>query len=503
MIALLQLISHEYRKYIFTRGFLLLLMTIPLSFVFFYFAAVITDRAAPVRHFTVIDETGIYGTIIDEALADKRIEDEIRAWDSYARLAVKPDASGDFPLAPPFRPGAITDERKEAFAAAGGQDGAYAAAKPYLKEGITPPPPIRPRFVRAPLPEDATAASTVEGKVGALFPYLHSKQPLENGASLFALVVIPEDFEESREAVFWTNNLIAQDLRGFIDGTLTKALRERAYVEAGVDIALVDRIGRINVDVQAVKADAEGAEDGIVSAIRTGLPLVLAYALFVMINSIGGMLLTNTVEEKSNKIVELLLSSVSATQLMIGKLVGLALVGMTLPALFLLLIFVVITFVSGGEMPAESAELLMAFREGLFGSPIMPLFFLYFLLGYLFYASIYLAVGALSETVQDAQSFVMPLTLMLLIPLPFLQMIVQDPNGLFASIFTFIPLYTPYAVMLRISAQPPVWEMVAATALLLFVVGYVMVTMGRIYRNGVLSAGGAPSWKQLLRLVRS
>ena len=499
MNALFQLISHEYRKYIFTRGFLLLLLVFPLAAAFGLFASIVTDKAAPIRHFVVLDETGRYEEVIDRALIERRLDEEIRAWDAYAEMAVKPAEDGTFPLEAPFAPEDINDSRREAFKAAGGSQGAYSAARPYLREGVPPPDPARPRFLRDNLPPEAASQSSTETRIEALLPYLTGKQKLADGSALFAVLVIPANFDEEHEVTFWTSNLIAQDLRGFVDRALTRSIRDQAFVAEGVDISIVERIGAMDVSTQAVKADADGAEHNIVSAIRTALPLVLAYALFVLINAIGGMLLTNTVEEKSNKIVELLLSSVSATQLMLGKLIGLALVGITLPALLVGILFLGITAGTGGEMTPEMAELVAAVREGLFGSPIVPLFFLYFVLGYLFYASIYLAVGALSSTIQDAQSFVTPLTILLLIPLPFLQIIVQDPNGLFARIFTFIPIYTPYAVMLRISSQPPLWEIAAATGVLLLVVGYLMVTMGRIYRNGVLSGGGAPSWKEFLK----
>lgn len=502
MSALLQLISHEYRKYIFTRGFLLLVMIIPVALVFGYIAGVITDRAFPIRHFIVLDEAGGYEKVIDEALEELALDEELRAWDEYARLAVGPAANGAFPLEAPFAPAPITQERRAAFAAAGGQVAALEAAQPFLLEGLAPPPPARPRYRRMALPETISPDASTDEKITALLPYLNGKETLLSGEDLFAVIVIPAAFAETRETIFWTNNLIAQDLQQFTRRTLTNALRSDAFVNAGVDTRLVDTINELSASVLPVKADRDGAEDSVVSAIRTGMPLVLAYALFVLINSIGGMLLTNTVEEKSNKIVEVLLSSVSATQLMVGKLIGLALVGITLPALILSVLFLVVSGSMSGDMSPEMMELTAGIREGLFGSPLVPLFFLYFLLGYLFYASIYLAVGALSDTIQDAQSFVTPLTILLLLPLPFLQLIVQDPNGLFAQVFTFIPLYTPYAVMLRISAQPPLWEMVAATGLLLFVVTYAMITMGRIYRNGVLSSSSVPSWKQFLRLGR-
>ncbi|RFB04055.1 ABC transporter permease [Parvularcula marina] len=502
MNALLQLITHEYRKYVFTRGFLAFIMIIPLAGAFGAFANKISDKASPIRHFVVLDETGEFIPRIDDALADRDAEDTLGVWDQYAYQWVSPNEDGTFPLEPPFAPGDPSPDRASQFYEAGGTDAALAAAKPYLKDGAPEVPSVRARYVRVGLPMDVPAAGDQQSQIEQLLPYLNGKKMLADDRALFAVVVIPADIREGRQVGFWTNNLIASDLSGFIGRALGETLRNEAFTAEGLDVTVVDRIRQIQVSVNEIKADQAGGEDGAAARVRTVIPLVLAYTLFIMITSVGGMLLTNTVEEKSNKIVEMLLSSVSATQLMIGKLVGLALVGITMPALFLGIGYLLLTFFGADAAPGTAAEIIGAIKGGLFGSPLVPLFFLYFVLGYLFYSSIYLAVGAMSDSIQDAQSFVVPLTLMLLLPLPFLSLVIQDPNGIVARVLTFIPLYTPYAVMLRISAQPPFWEIAAATALLLFVVGYVVFTMGRIYRKGVLSSSGAPSWKEFLNLVR-
>ncbi|WOI54786.1 ABC transporter permease [Parvularcula sp. LCG005] len=497
MNTLFQLISHEYRKYVFTRGFLLFLLILPATAAFGIFAVVISDRAAPIRSFALVDETGQYAAVIDRALADRMIDDEIQLFDAWAYVAVRPAEDGSAPLEFPYRPGDDSDARRSAFSDQGGLAAAIAAARPYVRDEAPDPPVLRPSFERVNVPPAARKA-TGEETVQALLPYLSGDELLDhNGQPLFAVVFIPEDFAEGAgEVQFWTNNLVDEDLRWFIDRTLTDAVRSTAYEAAGVTRTEIRRIENIDVAVTQFKAGSEGdGRVGIAERAQTFIPLGLAYALLLMITTVGGMLLTSTVEEKSNKIVEVLLSSVSATQLMVGKLVGLALVGMTLPALALLGGFAALHLLLDGV----AAE---AIRSTLFGSPLVPLFFFYFIAAYLFYASIYLAVGALSASIQDAQSFVGPLTIMLFLPFPFLRLIVEDPNGIVARIFTWIPIYTPYAIMIRISADPPQWELIAATALFVAVVVYVVGTMGRIYRNGVLSSGGAPTLKQIRSLAK-
>lgn len=505
MNTLFQLISHEYRKYVFTRGFLLFLLIIPVSAAFGYFASTISEKAAPTRSFMLIDETGQYVDVIDAALVESSALRQLRIWDEYALNAVVPNEDGSFPLQPPFAPAAQDTARAEAFMAAGGIEAATEAAKPYLIEGAQPIPEIRDRFVRVDLPADIENA-TGEARDDLIREYVRGDKTLAGQSrNVFAGIVIPADFAQGGVVRFYTNNLIDGELRSFIDRALTNAIKAYAYEQQGVDAAMVRQIESIAIPVVLYKASTEdGTEAGGTEFAESIIPLVLAYALFIMVMSIGGMLLTSTVEEKSNKIVEVLLSSVSAGQLMWSKLIGLALVGMTVPAIFLTAGFIATQVLGAQVAPGSDAEATIeVIRTALFESNLIPLFFGYFLIGYLMFASIYLAVGAMSNTIQDAQSFVGPLTIMLILPAPFLQMVVQDPNGLIARALTWIPLYAPYAIMIRMSAEPPQWEIIGATATLIAFVILVVTMMGRIYRNGVLSAGGAPSLKQARALTKS
>lgn len=505
MGTLFQLISHEYRRYIFTRGFLLLITLIPLSAMFGIFAESVNEQTKPVRAFVVIDDTARFISAIDDALQQERLREELQTWDIYADIAVVRDEQGELPLPDPFRPAEITEQRLKAFEEAGGLTAAQMIAAPVIREGMPPLPDIRPRFVRVPLPENVQNASNREEQVERLRAHLQGDGTLADNRTLFAAVIIPRRVLDGGDVQYWTNNLIDRELAGFIDNTLTQKLQRDRFIDEGLsDEALAD-IRQIDVPVSTFKATAgDDASAADRATFQTLIPLMLAYALFFMILSVGGMLLTSTVEEKSNKIVEVLLSSVSATQLMVGKLVGLALVGITLPTIFLLLGLVVSQLLgAAGGGASDQAEMMNAIQSSLFDSHLIPLFFFYFLLGYLLFASIYLAVGALSSSIQDAQSFVGPLTILLILPFPFLFQIIQDPNGILARIFTWIPLYTPYAVMIRMTSNPPFWEIVGATCLLAATVILVVTRMGRIYRNGVLSSGGAPSLKKVRELSKS
>ncbi|MEM9422200.1 MAG: ABC transporter permease [Pseudomonadota bacterium] len=499
MRTLFQLISFEYRKYVFTRGFLVFLLLFPILGVLGALSMVVNENAAPVRAFVVIDETGgKYQAVIDQALVSNRVAKELTAWDSFAPLALRMNEDDTFPLSAPFKPAPRSDARLSAFANAGGLDAALTAAGPYLKAQAPPTPVVKDSFVRLPLPSQVASVQDADKKLKAIRPFLSGDQALPSGHPLFAVVYIPKDVGDGGTVQFWTHNLIDENLLNAIDFWLTRDVQLTAFEEKGLSKQSVRDIEGLSVPIARYTLGQTGDEGGEAATsdfIRTYLPLGLAYILLVMITTVGSMLLTSTVEEKSNKIIEVLLSSVSATQLMIGKLIGLALVGLTIPSIFLLSAGLAVAF-------ADSNEITAAVQDILLGTNLLPIFIGYFIVGYLLYASIYLAVGAMCNTIQDAQSFVTPLYMAMWLPLPFLQMIVQDPNGIIARIFTWIPIYTPYAIMMRMSSGPPWWEIVGASILLGVTVIYVLGLMGRIYRNGVLSSGGAPTLKQVRELAK-
>ena len=118
------------------------------------------------------------------------------------------------------------------------------------------------------------------------------------------------------------------------------------------------------------------------------------------------------------------------------------------------------------------------------------------------FAMIFLAIGAMSNSLQDAQSYMGPVMLLVFLPLPFMMMVYQNPNGLIASILTWIPIYTPYAIMMRAASDPPLWEILGATALMIaFAIVFTKI-MGRIFRHAILQAA-PPKLSEVWKLART
>ncbi|WP_425410673.1 ABC transporter permease [Hyphococcus sp.] len=499
MRQMLLIAWREYKQYVFSRGFLLFIVLFPVGLIGFSAAMGLMERAKPTRVFVVYDQTGQYTDYIDREVERRYQLDSLAGWDAYVRAYAKDGAlanpltdANDSAIAAPFAPDSLSDTRLNAFQAAGGFAAAQAAAAPHLKPNAPLFERPRPSFERIAAPARVDNAQTLEEAENLLRPYLLEEAALQDGEGapvrLFAAILIPENFgagADAPAAQYWSRNLTDSALEGFIGNALDAALKREAIAESGLSQTALDDIASINAPFESYRPDreAEDAQLGVQDRIETALPAALTYMLLVIIFGVGNLLLTNTIEERSNKIVEILLSSVTAGELMMGKLIGIGAVGLTMPVIFL------IGGVFGlGFLPSSGESLAEPVIGALFSSPLLLIYLFYFFCAYTIFAMIFLAIGAVSNSLQDAQSYMGPVMLLVFAPLPFMIMVFQNPNGFVASMLTWIPIYTPYAVMMRAAADPPLWEILGATALMLVFAIVLMRVMGRIFRNAILQS---------------
>jgi len=494
----------EYKQYVFSRGFLLFLVMFPLGMVFVGVAMGLLERSKPTRYFVVYDETASYADDIDREIERRHLRSSISAWYLYLAVNADPVALEEGSIPEPFSPGELTDRRVAAFQAAGGFEAANAAAAPHLKTGAGAFSTPKLLFHRLDLPGEAASLTSIASVEEALRPYLLEERLIRAGddgaKQLFAAILIPLEFgagEAAAPAQYWSRNLTDPSLESIVTSALDTALRRQAIANFGLPREALDEVAGIDAPVSAFRPDrsAEKAELGLKDRIETALPAGLTYMLLVIIFGVGNLLLTNTIEERSNKIVEILLSSVTANQLMMGKLIGIAAVGMTMPTIFLIG-GLAVAATTGGD-----ANLMGIAVETLFSTNLLLIYLFYFLCAYLIFSMIFLAIGAVSNSLQDAQSYMGPVMLLVFAPLPFMIMVFQNPNGLVASILTWIPIYTPYAVMMRAAADPPLWEILGATALMLAFTIFLMRIMGRIFRQAILQAS-PPKIREVWKLAR-
>jgi ABC-2 type transport system permease protein len=219
------------------------------------------------------------------------------------------------------------------------------------------------------------------------------------------------------------------------------------------------------------------------------MPFAFMFLLFMGTFGISQGLLTSLIEEKGSRVIEVLLSAVSPTQLMAGKILGAVLVGAVLLGLWSACGYY-------GAHRYHAEELLSAYRLGIAT--------LYFVPGFLLISAILAAIGSACNELKDAQSMVFPLSLLTLIPMLFWFYIVESPNSAISLALSFVPPITPFIMILRICADPdtPVWQIAASLVLLWASVLLAIWAAGKVFRVGILMYGKPPSPRELLRWVR-
>ncbi|MEZ5917832.1 MAG: ABC transporter permease [Parvularculaceae bacterium] len=498
-VALIAL--REYKQYVLSRGFFLFLLMFPLAVVLSGAAIAMLERSKPVRSFIVVDQAGGFADAIDREIVLCERFGALYAWDAYATAAIDPKLGAAEDLPAPFAPAPATHARLRAVDAAGGYEAGQTTLAALLRTGAPRFAAPKSQFLRLAALDDAGNAATTAAAAEILRPYLIGQADYPGaGGEVFAAVLIPAGFgvDPDAEVEYWSRNLTDPALENVVQSALDRALMQRMAQSYGLGDDRLEALSDINATMTAYRPNKiEGGaalEDS--DRIRTAfLPAAMTYLLLVVVFGAGNLLLTNTIEERSNKVVEVLLSTVSADQLMYGKLLGVAAVGLTMPAVFVIGGAVLAVLGLGGGAPSEV-------MNALFSSHLLFIYLFYFFCAYLIFAMIFLAIGAISNSLQDAQSYLGPVMLIVFAPLPFMVMVFQNPNGLIATILTWIPIYTPYAVMMRAAADPPVGEIIGATCLMLAVALLLARVMGRIFRQGILQSSPVKA-RDLWRLAKS
>jgi ABC-2 type transport system permease protein len=296
---------------------------------------------------------------------------------------------------------------------------------------------------------------------------------------------------------YWCTNLADTGLKDVVSRGIEEELKRREFLASGVDRREIERINKLDVDLEDKDPKKAAGEEGVdeYATMRQWAPIGFVYVMFVAIMTVAQMLISSTIEEKSNRIVEVLLSSVTPGELMLGKLLGVAAVGITMLAAWIGSIYGVFTYFAGSGKSGGFVAILTDWK-------LVGPFFLYFMLGYLLYASILLALGSLCNTLKDAQNFMGPVMMVLMVPILTMMFVAKDPNGPLAVILSWIPLFTPFVMMNRAAADPPMFEVVGTLVLLVASIVVTIWLSGRIFRNGILRTGQPPKLFEIVKLLR-
>ncbi len=285
-------------------------------------------------------------------------------------------------------------------------------------------------------------------------------------------------------------------MREQIANYLSRAATKERLKDKGVDPKVYDA-ARLRVDLEAHEAkEVESGESGKSVGMNLAISATFFFLIYISIFVYGAYIMRGVLEEKNNRIVEVIVSSIRPTTLMLGKILGIGLVGLTQYAVWATLAIAL-------ALPGVAAVVGMG--EGLPHIPVGTIgaFVLFFLLGYFLYASLYAALSAPFNTEQEAQQFVMIPGMMLILTSTTWFFAFNQPNGRLATVLSFFPFTAPLMMFMRISVQtPPLWQIATSVAILVATIFLVAWFAGRVYRVGILMYGKKPTLPEIFRWAR-
>ncbi len=374
---------------------------------------------------------------------------------------------------------------------------------------------------------------------------LDSAKAMVRNSSVDALLVVPSDTTvqyaviEKGMTVYYSEN-VPMSVQGEITSQVEKIIQDAKIKNLGIDPEI---LAKTSTDVSITMVDIsdssqEKEESDLVQTVKIVLAFALCFLLYMFMLFSGNMVMTSTLEEKTNRIVEVIVSSVRPFELMVGKIISSGLVAMTQVLLWaVMLTGLSVAGVAGvasftaqdklteqalavaAENPetAQMAQAMAASQNPDAVSEMMEIItelsqidfmtigivsLVFFLLGYLLYASLYAAVGAAVDSPNDAGQFVMPLTIPIIIALYCGMTIIDNPHGPVAFWLSMIPFTSPIVMMVRVPFGVPVWEIVLSAVLLLLTFIIFTWIAAKIYRIGLLMYGSKPTYKDLWKWIR-
>jgi ABC-2 type transport system permease protein len=490
----------EFVKYVTRRGFLIGILMVPL---FIALAAGIPALVATQTHtrvITVIDRAGGYEQVVAAAVRRDEAHETLSALAGYAAKYADMAAFGraDPALAAMLKaPDRVASIK--AFQARGDWRKAFAALSSHLRPGAPGFNPPNPQYVLAPAPGDLAAVGLKNFAALARVYLAGGREVAVAGrpAKLSAIVVIPKGFAPGAPvaAQYWTTDTANPEAFNFVRYTLNGAFRVRALQP----LVAPERRSEVNLDVDADiqtfdPTKAAGPRVSLADRLAPLVPMGLAVLLFVVAFSNAALLLQSVIEEKSTRMIEVLLSCASPQEIMTGKLMGVVAVALATLVLWGAGLFAVASLLS-----PEAAAVVAAGLSAVASLELLPFILLYFFCGLLIYSTIFLGIGAMTSSLPDAQALMTPAMLIIMLPNMLLGVLIQDPNGLIATILSWIPIYTPFFMLVRLPFHPPVIELWLTAGLVVLTTIYLIHRMGLVFANHVLTTERPPAFGTLLR----
>lgn len=328
-----------------------------------------------------------------------------------------------------------------------------------------------------------------------------------------AVVVIPHDVDSSLSVSVYSDNTISAALKDDIATALSDTLTSARIASYGIPrLRQIMSEANVDVDVRGIRWSGDGKETNSSTEAAMVFGMILAFVVYVFILTYGAMVMNSVVEEKSNRIVEVIVSSCKPFQLMMGKIIGVGLAGITQFAVWAVALAVLgfaatammgVTLDSAADTgTAELSAVVMQAALSIDYLPILVCFVFYFAGGYLLYASLFSAFGSAVDQASDASQFMGPIMLFMVMALYAGMACMQNPNGPMAVWCSMIPFTSPIVMMVRLPYDVPVWQLAVSLGILFGTAAAITYLSGRIYRTGILLYGKKHSLGEIIKWVR-
>ncbi len=364
------------------------------------------------------------------------------------------------------------------------------------------------------------------------------KKTFEQAGYYGILYISPELVNTPNAVYLISKKQPALNLLQYIENSLKKEIERQKLLAYKIE-NLDDIMKNVetNVTVQTKKLDEFGTEKGTSTGISMALAYLLGFLMYMLVFIFGAQVMRGVIEEKTSRVVEVIISSVKPIQLMMGKIIGIALVGLTQFMIWIFLTIGIVTvlkttllpktsmteisqsmpqnYMANGQSTAEGASQVAAMSpqaaefSKLFDSAmnqpwglIIVCFLFYFITGYLLYASVFAAIGSAVDNDTETQQFMLPVTIPIILGLMVAMGTMQNPESSLSFWCSMIPLTAPIVMMARIPFGVPYWQIGVSMFLMLVTFTAFVWMAAKVYRTGILMYGKKTSWKEMWKWLR-
>ena len=351
-----------------------------------------------------------------------------------------------------------------------------------------------------------------------------TKRLVQQGFFDIALFIPETQLNIPSSAVVYSMKQVPITVESHIKEVMKNEIQVQKLLAAGVDPDILESL-KTNINLSVIRMDEEGGEKETFTEIQFILGLILAVLIYMFIMLFGGQVMQGVSEEKSSRIIEVIVSSVKPFQLMMGKIIGVSLVALTQFVMWILLTGVIYVGFSAAVgitnpeaisqgtvlsqeisnnniMDNEAVQDILNVVHSIDFGTIIVSFIVFFLLGYLLYATMFAAIGSLVDNNTDSQQFTLPVTVPLIIAIISAVYIVNDPDSSLAVWLSMIPFTSPVVMMVRIPFGVPIWQVVVSVILLAGTFVGMTWVAAKVYRTGILMYGKKPTYKEIFKWLK-